>query len=260
MKKTFIIFILCFSIIASLFAVTQTMANGAFLRGDANGDGRVSPADASYILQCIVGLKQFNSKWFKNADVDNDNELTANDAVLILRHIVKLIDLSDPILDVTPSPTQKPTHTPSFDPVPTRSPNPTQSPTPTHYVWTCKYCGAIFGSSDDDYERWYQHVWYNPGCYAYGYAVTPTPAPTPTPSHPVGNGHWEEVWVVDVPRQGHTVWHCNNCGYESAVWYGDFWEHMSVHALAEENTSYYSYSVTDVEEQGHWEWIWVSEP
>ncbi len=154
----------------------------------------------------------------------------------------------------TPKPTPKPTNTPK--PTPTPKPTATPGATPTPHVWTCKYCGKTFGSTDADYEAWYQHAWYNPGCYAAGHAVTPVPAtPTPRPG-----GHYEEVWVVDVPRKTHDVWHCNVCGYESTVWYGDFDKHQTDHSHAGEGSGYHSYTVVDQEEQGHWETVWVPDP
>lgn len=155
----------------------------------------------------------------------------------------------------TPKPTAKPAATPK--PTDTPTPEPTApAATPTPFVWYCIYCGKTFGSSDDDYERWYQHAWYNPGCYSYGYAVTPVPeTPTPRPG-----GHYEDVWVVDVPRKTHDVWHCNVCGYESTVWYGDFDKHQTDHSHAGEGSGYHSYTVVDQEEQGHWEKVWVPDP
>lgn len=155
----------------------------------------------------------------------------------------------------TPKPTAKPTNTPK--PTPTLKPTATPGATPTPHVWTCKYCGKTFGSTDADYEAWYQHAWYNPGCYAAGHAVTPVPAtPTPRPG-----GHYEDVWVVDVPRVSHTVWHCNVCGWETSDPYtSGMGPHQSAHLQAGEKTGYHSYIVVDQEEQGHWETVWVPDP
>lgn len=258
MKKILIVSFLCISFLSALFVSTKTMANDTFLRGDANGDGKVFTADAAYILQCVVGLKLFNNKWIKNADVDNDGELTAEDAAMILRHIVKLIDLSDPIWDATPVPTQKPTQTPSSTPKPTKIPKPTKTPNPTEApeTYTCRYCGKSFGTNFSDF---YYHAYIDPGCYNYGYAVTPSPSPTPTPSHPAGNGHWEEVWVVDIPRQGHTVWVCNVCGHRSYS-EAECSAHDKAHALNEGLSGWHVETIVDVPEQGHWETIWVEDP
>lgn len=162
-----------------------------------------------------------------------------------------------------PTATAKPSNKPTATPKPTNTPKPTPTPkptatpgaTPTPHVWTCKYCGKVFGSTDADYEAWYQHAWYNPGCYQYGHAVTPVPAtPTPRPG-----GHYEDVWVVDVPRISHTVWHCNVCGWENDVW-ETFRDHQHEHVKAGEGSGYHSYIVVDQEEQGHWETIWVPDP
>ena len=166
---------------------------------------------------------------------------------------------TDEPVDMTPAPgateaTDAPNETKNpTTQKPTNTPEPTEAPE----TYTCQYCGKSFGTNFSDF---YYHAYIDPGCYNYGYAVTPSPSPTPTPSHPAGNGYWKEVWVVDEPAVYHTIWHCNTCGYESTVWYGDFKEHMGAHADANENTSYYDRCVKDKDEVGHWETVWVPDP
>lgn len=278
MKKIFLsigVIILAFIVLTAGSFATETST----LRGDANADGKISASDAALILRHVVGLSTITGQGLINADVDGDGYVTAADAALILRHVVRLIDILDENWHVTPIPTQEPTNTPkptikptatpkiTASPIVTVSPKPTKTPTPkpttkptaTPYVWICKYCGTRFGSSDASYEAWYQHAWYNPGCYTYGRDMLHEPTPSPSPTPPVGanpNGHWENVWIVDVPRISHTVWHCNICGWENDVW-ETFRDHQHAHVKAGEGSGYHSYIVVDQEEQGHWELQWV---
>ncbi|MBR6040796.1 MAG: hypothetical protein IKP38_09990 [Clostridia bacterium] len=110
---------------------------------------------------------------------------------------------------VTTTPTQEPQRTPNPTAKQTQKPTPmpTLKPSATPFVWTCIYCGMRFGSSDADYERWYEHAWINPGHYNEG-----SHDATPTPSHPVGEGHWETHWVEDVPAVYEYGYKCNHCG------------------------------------------------
>ena len=173
-----------------------------------------------------------------------------------------------PTATAKPTATSKPTATPkpTQTPKPTPTPKPTATPTPTEesFTWRCKYCGCTFNSEYD----WNQHAYYNPGCYYYGrdmYHTTPTPAtPTPTPKPtptPDPGGHWEYVWVVDVPEKCHTVWVCNVCGKEFLTW-EECRADQSKHAQNHDAplVSWSSHVVTDEPEQGHWEKVWVPDP
>lgn len=64
-------------------------ANGSkvAVKGDANGDGKVTPADASAILKYNVGLVQIDEK---AADFNGDGAVTPKDASDILKHSVGL--------------------------------------------------------------------------------------------------------------------------------------------------------------------------
>lgn len=163
--------------------------------------------------------------------------------------------------DVTPEPeeTEPATAAPATGKTGTtgkQTPKPTAKPTaaPSEgFVWKCIYCGASFGS---DYDAWYHHAYENPGCYNVGHVATPTPKPTPTPEP---GGHWEEVWVVDVPKVCHTVWHCNVCGWETTDG-NENTQHQVAHVNAGEGSGYHTYVVVDQEEEGHWEKVWVPDP
>lgn len=60
------------------------------IRGDANMDGRLTAADAAFVLGSVVGLFYLNAPMRSAADMDGDGIITAVDAVRILRRIVKL--------------------------------------------------------------------------------------------------------------------------------------------------------------------------
>ncbi len=55
------------------------------LKGDLNGDGKVSSIDARKALQKVVGSDTVSSKDLKVADFNNDGQLTAYDARQILK-------------------------------------------------------------------------------------------------------------------------------------------------------------------------------
>ena len=67
--------------------------------GDANGDGTITAADASYLLRYISGLFPSdslpNEQQLQAMDVDQDGEVTETDAAMILNSIVGLVNLSD---------------------------------------------------------------------------------------------------------------------------------------------------------------------
>ena len=69
----------------------QPFVNGA-LYGDADCDGAVTAADASLVLRALVGLSTLTEAGRLNACVRDGTTLTAEDAALILRRVVKLID------------------------------------------------------------------------------------------------------------------------------------------------------------------------
>lgn len=66
---------------------------GSIFYGDANCDGTVTAADAAHVLRALVGLTMLSEQGVKNAKVDGTDALNAQDAALILRYVVKLIDV-----------------------------------------------------------------------------------------------------------------------------------------------------------------------
>lgn len=55
------------------------------IMGDVDGDGEITANDALTILRASVGLTQLTDKQFTLADIDGDNNITANDALSVLR-------------------------------------------------------------------------------------------------------------------------------------------------------------------------------
>ena len=64
------------------------------VRGDADGDGRLTSADARAALRMAVGLDPYGSAFLRLADADGDGRLTPADARLILRAAVGLVCLA----------------------------------------------------------------------------------------------------------------------------------------------------------------------
>ncbi len=60
------------------------------LAGDANNDGEVTALDARLILQVVAGLKEVDDLNFLNSDINNDNSITALDARNILQIVAGL--------------------------------------------------------------------------------------------------------------------------------------------------------------------------
>ncbi|MBI4234513.1 MAG: hypothetical protein HY686_08740, partial [Chloroflexi bacterium] len=86
-----------------------------FLRGDANGSGSVSLADAVGVLQYLVGLKSLGQVSPLNAasvkqDIpasppDTGDHISLSDAVLLLRYLVGLVDQFFNLITATSTPT-----------------------------------------------------------------------------------------------------------------------------------------------------------
>ena len=62
------------------------------LYGDVNGNGKITAADAALVLRSIVKLSKLTELGKLAADVNGDGEVTVADAAEILRYIVGLID------------------------------------------------------------------------------------------------------------------------------------------------------------------------
>lgn len=57
----------------------------SFVKGDADGDGEITAADARLILRASAGIEKLQGQNLSNADADGDGEITAADARKVLR-------------------------------------------------------------------------------------------------------------------------------------------------------------------------------
>lgn len=74
-------------------SVSCTERDSNILFGDANGDGKVSIRDATYIQMYLVGLvDSLSPQCMAAADVSHDNSITIRDVTLIQMYLVHLID------------------------------------------------------------------------------------------------------------------------------------------------------------------------
>ena len=64
----------------------------SFVRGDADGDGSITAADARKILRASAGLEELSGQTLANADADGDGKITAADARKVLRESAGLED------------------------------------------------------------------------------------------------------------------------------------------------------------------------
>ena len=62
------------------------------LMGDVNGDGNVTAEDALAILKHVVGLEELTGDSLTSADVNADTGITAEDALDVLKKVVGLLD------------------------------------------------------------------------------------------------------------------------------------------------------------------------
>ena len=60
------------------------------MRGDANLDGKLTAADAALVLRTVVGLSYMNEPMCAAGDADGDGKITAADAAKILRLVIQL--------------------------------------------------------------------------------------------------------------------------------------------------------------------------
>ena len=89
--KRRILALFCAALLAALPVISVSAASG-----DVDADGKVTAADARFVLRAAVGLENVRpgSELFTDADVDGDGKLTAGDARALLRAAVGLEALS----------------------------------------------------------------------------------------------------------------------------------------------------------------------
>ncbi len=94
MKKRFGILFLCLCMLLSAFRTVSAEEEDR-LGGDANGDGKVTAADAAFILRYVVGLEdRMELHDMLSADINGNGEIDADDAASILRYVTDLAPLT----------------------------------------------------------------------------------------------------------------------------------------------------------------------
>ena len=68
-----------------------TVFYDGFESGDVNGDGKIDVSDAIMVLRNIVGLVELTPAQELATDVNGDGKIDVSDAIMILRYIVGLI-------------------------------------------------------------------------------------------------------------------------------------------------------------------------
>ena len=58
------------------------------MKGDANGDGKVSAKDSLLIQRYALKLAELDAKGYEAADVNGDGKVTAKDALEVLRFTI----------------------------------------------------------------------------------------------------------------------------------------------------------------------------
>ena len=98
MKK--LLSIICSLVILTLSATTASAVDKAYIKGDADMNGRISINDATHIQRIVSELAECKSFWqFFTADADNNGVVNVNDVTMLQRHFAQfgttLFDIPD---------------------------------------------------------------------------------------------------------------------------------------------------------------------
>ena len=95
--------LLSFLLAAVLLFTAAPFALAVSATGDMDNDGDVTPEDARIALRCAVKLEELTAYRLSTGDIDYDGDVTAADARLILRISIGLpingTDITDPVKD-----------------------------------------------------------------------------------------------------------------------------------------------------------------
>ena len=121
--------LICLLMVLSLFSAVGMAENASVAIGDINNDAEISAADALLILQHSVKLITLHEDQCRIADVDGNDKVDPTDALYILQYVVELIerfpaDEMDPDPDPDPDPDSDPDPDPTPDPGYGLDPNP----------------------------------------------------------------------------------------------------------------------------------------
>ncbi len=73
---------------------TDPIIEDTLFRGDVNEDEAINIMDVILLNKAIYGKATLSEQGEKNADADQDGKPTATDALMIMKHIIRLIDLN----------------------------------------------------------------------------------------------------------------------------------------------------------------------
>lgn len=117
------------TLLTGAIAVSSVITAGAansdsIIYGDVNNDKKVSTADAVLVMRNVLGVHDLSADAVVRADVDGSGSVTIIDSIYILRHICGNIDKFPVEEKPTEAPTQKPTEKPTQKPTeaPVKSP------------------------------------------------------------------------------------------------------------------------------------------
>ena len=92
MKKKPLFLSILISIAAAIAMMSLLPAASAatgYIRGDANGDGKVNVCDVTAIQRHVAEVELLTGACLFNADVNGDGEVTIDDATHLLRYLAE---------------------------------------------------------------------------------------------------------------------------------------------------------------------------
>ena len=137
---------------------TATSSGETYVKGDANGDGKVNMKDCILIQKATVGTTTLSGKNKLAADVDSNNAVALADVVNIMRYLVGYTNTHNIGSVVgtelpTEAPTVKPTETPTVKPTEAPTVAPTDPPVSENVVYFNDSAIAVGN------ERYALYVW-----------------------------------------------------------------------------------------------------
>ena len=149
MTKKLLSIVLTVSLLLSAALLTPAFA-APVMRGDVDGDGRISSADARLALRGSVGLETLTADFITRADVDKNGKVESSDARTILRAAVNLDTIAQDdhehkVDEWTPVQLKDGSYA-------------------TYHTGVCTICGAaVFGDHDDGLEVIQHNTCTDPG-------------------------------------------------------------------------------------------------
>ena len=79
-------------ILAVIMLLSCAVFAGAAEKGDVDGDGTTTAADARLALRCAVNLEKLSDAKNRVADVDGNGKVEVDDSLMILQYVAEIID------------------------------------------------------------------------------------------------------------------------------------------------------------------------